>query len=418
MASRLSSCVKAAIAAVFVSGCSSGSGDDGPLGVDGSSAIVVLTRACTPDSCSHYLSAIDELPADGVLDRSRALEFGNVQGSVHGDAVYIFDFDGQTVQRFRLNPSAVLEAGPILSFQGLGLGFVAGILNAWAAPDRAFLLDPGTGQLVTWNPIEMTIVAATPVPEEFLERDGFRADFAWPSVIGGRVYYDAYWFDFDSYAGSTRAGTLSFDASVDQPELTLLEDERCGGTSSSAPFADPEGRVHVVGDGVGGLYTLFGAAADGACSLRVGQAGNGFEPEYALQLLGGQALALSAAWSLDGGAALLANVWMPSSPPELPLGPLDIETYWSSREFGWIIIDTATGETRPVNGIPLAGSGNLTPLALDGVRHVQMYPPAPEGVDPEASLYAVLPDGSAELVLRGGPAGDFEMIGRIAVPAE
>ena len=119
-------------------------------------------------------------------------------------------------------------------------------------------------------------------------------------------------------------------------------------------------------------------------------------------------------WARHHDDALLANVWMPSTPPL----PLDVEGYFSSSEFGWIIIDTETGETRPVDGIPLAGSGNLTPLSLDGVRHVQIYPPGPEGVDPEASLYAVQPDGTAQLVLRGGPAGDFEMIGRISVPVE
>jgi hypothetical protein len=415
MRGTFTSFVPGTLASVLAFGCSSSPSDDGPLQVEGPSAVVVLTRACTPDACSHYLSAVDQLPADGVLDRRQALEFGDVQGSVHGDAVYIFDFTDQTVQRFRLNPSSELEAGPILSFQGLGLGFVAGILNAWGAPDRAFLLDPSSGQVVTWDPIEMIIVATTPIPEEFLERDGFRADFTWPAVIDDRVYYNAYWFDFEGYAGSTRAGTLSFDARSDQPELTLLEEERCGGSSSSAPFASPDGRVHVVGDGVGGLFTVVGAGSGGACALRVALSGTGFDPGYALDLIGGDALALSGAWSLDGGAALLANVWMPSTPPALPL---DVEQYWSSSEFGWLIIDTETGETRRVDGIPLAGAGNLTPLSLDGVRHVQIYPPGREGVDPEASLYAVQPDGSAQLVLRGGPAGDFEMIGRISVPVE
>jgi hypothetical protein len=404
-----------AFAAALALGCSSSPASEGPPTVDGPSAVVVLTRACAPDSCNHYLSVLDQLPADGVVDRSRALEFGDVQGSVHNDAVYLFDFDSGTVQRFRLSPSSELEAGPILSFRGLGVGFVAGILNAWAAPNRAFLLDPSSGQIVTWDPVEMAIVATTSIPAEFLERDGLRTDFAWPAVIDDVVYYDAYWFDFEQYAGSARAGTLRFDAGSDQPELTLLEEERCGGISSSAPFAGPDGRVHVVGDGVGGLLTLLGIVSDPACALRVGPTGTGFDRDYALELLGERALTLSAAWSLDGGAALLANAWMPSTPAALPVA---LEEYWTSTEFGWMIIDTQTGAARPVDGIPLAGAGNLTPLSLDGVRHVQIYPPAPDGMYPEAILYAVRSDGSAEPVLRGGPAGDFEMIGRISVPVE
>jgi len=315
-----------------------------------------------------------------------------------------------------MNASAELEPGPTLSFQGLGLGFVAGILNAWASPERAFLLDPGSAQIVTWNPSTMELVTTTPIPEAFLEREGKAADFTWPSVIDGRVYYDAYWFDFETYEGYAGAGTLRFDGAEDTPQLSLLEDERCGGSSSSAAFADPDGRVHVVGDGVGGLFTVLGASAEGACALRVDAATTSFEPDYALALSGAGAPALSAAWSLDDGASLIANVWMPSDPPALPLS--DPDAYWSSSEFGWVLIDTATGEMSPVEGLPLAGSGNLTPLSLDGVRHVQIYPPGEEGVDPEAVLYSVAVDGSVAPVLRGGPAGDFEMIGRVAVPTE
>lgn len=196
--------------------------------------------------------------------------------------------------------------------------------------------------------------------------------------------------------------------------VSLLEEARCGGSSSSAPFATPDGRVHIVGDGVGGLFQVLQAGAPGACALRENISHTAFDAEYALDLLGGS-LALSAGWSLDGGAALLANVWQPSSPPALPLAAVD--GYWSSSEFGWVLIDTDTGQARPVSGIPLAGSGNLTPLSLDGVRHVQIYPPGEEGVAPEAILYAVHADGSTEQVLRGGPAGDFEMLGHIAVPA-
>lgn len=404
------------LALALGAGCSSSDGSEGAPAVEGESAIVVLTRACTPDSCSHYLNVLDELPADGVLDRSQALEFGDVQGSVHGNAVYLFDFAAQTVQRFALNSSAQLEAGLTLSFQGLGLDFVAGILNAWAAPNRAFLLDPGSAQLVTWDPLAMELVATTPIPSSFLERDGYRADFAWPAVIDGRVYYDTYWFDFEQQQGSARAGALSFDATSDQPELTLLEEERCGGSSSSAPFATPDGRVHIVGDGVGGLLQVLRGGAQSVCALREADSRTAFDPDYALDLLGGPSLALSAAWSLDGGSALLANVWQPSTPPALPLA--EVDGYWSSTEFGWVLIDTASGQTQPVPGIPLAGSGNLTPLSLDGVRHVQIYPPGEAGVDPEALLYAVHGDGSTEQVLRGGPAGDFEMIGRIDVPSQ
>jgi hypothetical protein len=406
------------LSVILTVACGEGEGPSGPLRTDEESAIVVLTRACTPDSCNHYLNVLSSLPESGELDRSEALEFGDVQGSVFDNAVYLFEFENQRVRRFALNALGELEPGPTLSFLGLGLTGVWGILNAWASPTRAFLLDPVSGQIVTWNPSEMSILDTTEIPASFLARDGRAADFTWPSVIDSRVYYNANWYDWDNHESSSGTALLTFDATTDTPEPRLLEDERCAAASTVAPFAGGEGVVYAIGDGMAGEVAVLGSGEPAQCALRTLDADGSFESGYQLDLTEtSDGLALSAAWSLPETSAMIAKVWTPSNVAALPLS--DPDPFFESTEFSWVIMDMATAEVRPVSGIPLGGWGNQTPLELDGVRYVQNYPPKEaDDAYPEAFLYEVHENGSSELVLRGGSSGDFEMLGRIHRPLD
>jgi hypothetical protein len=69
-------------------------------------------------------------------------------------------------------------------------------------------------------------------------------------------------------------------------------------------------------------------------------------------------------------------VWPNGSPAptmaELSANP---DVFWSFQTLQHMIIDTAKGTSKPVLAIPLAGAGNLTPLSMDGVNHLQIYPP-------------------------------------------
>jgi hypothetical protein len=401
----------ALIACLIGAGC--GSSGREALPISGDSAVVTLIRTCSPESCNHYLNVLPELPEDGNLDRSQAIELGDAQGSVFNNAVYIFEYESQTVQRFALDEQGALQAGPRISFQGLGIVGVSGILNAWASPERAFLLDPISAQIVTWNPTEMLVVTATPIPGAFLSRDGLNAEFSWPNVVNGRVLFNVNWFNWDTNQGHPSLALLSFDANGDTPEPVLLEDERCAGASTVAPFGGADERLYAIGDGMGGVMTLSTAGDSGPCALRAVQGAAQFDPDYRLDLSAGVGVqAFGAGWPLPGGDALVAKVWTPAQAPQLPLTNLD--EFFESTEFSWALVDLATGATRRIEDIPAGGWGNLTPLELDGVRYVQNYPPKDaDDAYPEATLYAVQADGSATAVLRGGSSGDFEMLGRL-----
>jgi hypothetical protein len=98
----------------------------------------VLTRVCGPEDCEHHLNAFAELPLDGVIDRSRGVELGDVEGKVFGDAIFVFDAE-------------------------------ASIVTRWTVGDD---LEPRRGATMSF---------------------GMPAVFRWPQVIGGRAYFAASW---------------------------------------------------------------------------------------------------------------------------------------------------------------------------------------------------------------------------------
>jgi hypothetical protein len=65
---------------------------------------------------------------------------------------------------------------------------------------------------------------------------------------------------------------LTFSSADAEPRLEVLEDDRCGITSSVAPVADEAGNVYFAGDwylGLNQIGVATGQAATPACLLRV-----------------------------------------------------------------------------------------------------------------------------------------------------
>jgi hypothetical protein len=196
----------------------------------------------------------------------------------------------------------------------------------------------------------------------------------------------------------------------------VLEDDRCGITSSVAPFADERGDVYFAGDWYIGLQQIgvsSGQAATPACLLRVAGDTGRVDPAFYVDLLrAADARALTGAFYLGEGRWLM-NVWPNSVPPP---SAADIDAnpdfYLGARSFEYVVIvDLNTGTRIPVSGIARGGYGGLTPMYLDGLPLIQTF----GGDDPEtgAVLYQVRPTGEARRVLQAGPNGDIEFVGRL-----
>lgn len=378
--------------------------------------LMVMDRVCTPDACSHYMYFMRELPGDGVLDRSRGIELGDTQGAVYQGFAYVFDRQNGVVTRWSVDDDLVARREQSVSFQGTGLTQIDATANVFVSPTRAFLLDSSAGLLVTWNPSAMEIVATTTLPDTVLFRDNIPLYAIWPTEARGRVYYSASWYDVESRRGHESAALLSFPSDVDRPRVEVLEDARCGITASVAPFADERGDVYFAGDWFSGLNQIgvvAGQAASPACLLRVGAAG-AVEPEFYVDLLrAADARAVTSAFYLGEGRWLL-NVWPSSVPPPTPAELAeDPDAYLGARNFEYVVIvDLQSGTRRPVSGLSRGSYGGLTPMYLDGVPLIQLFP-TQGGEQTGALLYAVAPDGAARRLLQAGPNGDFELVARL-----
>jgi hypothetical protein len=401
---------------------SPGAPDDGetpppeePPAEDG--VITVMSRVCTPEGCNHYLYAMRELPADGKLERSQGIELGDTQGAVYDGELYVFDREDQSITRWTLDDTTTLRSGASISLQGTGVTQLDAISNVFVSAERAFALDSGAGVVVTWNPSAMEIVATTALPDAILRRDDAAFFGYWPIVANDRVYYAASWYDYESRSGYEKAALLSFASDQDQPRLETIEDERCGITSSVAPYADERGDVYFAGDWYIGL-NLIGVpeaqrAPNPACLLRVSAGTGAVDPDYYVDLLeAADARAVTSAIYL-GDDKWLANIWPRSVPaPSEAEIAADPELYFAAKSFEYIVIvDLESGTRIPVSGLERGQYGGLTPMFMDGVPYLQMFPE--NYAETGALLYEMKATGEARRVLEAGANGDFELIARL-----
>jgi hypothetical protein len=108
------------------------------------------------------------------------------------------------------------------------------------------------------------------------------------------------------------------------------------------------------------------------------------------------------------------NVW-PNSVPPLSVAEIEAEpdAYFGAASFEYVVIvDLRNGTRIPVSGLSRGSYGGLTPMYLDGVPLVQLFPNQGGG-ETGALLYAVDAGGEARRLLQAGSNGDFEFVGRL-----
>jgi len=396
-----------------------GSGSSGSSGDDPSSAttpaIAVLTRTCGPDTCLTYLNvydSVDAMKAAGSVDKSASIELPYSQGRTHEGSIYLFSRGEQPeVTRWSIAEDLSASQAETVSFANTGTQVFCEICNVFASDELAFHLDSLGGVLVAWNPATMQIVGRTDIPESVITRDigGGFSEVLWPRAFGGRAFYTAGWFNVDAATIYDRASLITFDATDPTPEITAIEDDRCGGSWAMAPFEDGSGNVYAMGEWYAGRYQVgvLDPVTTPACLLRVNPGASEFDPDYYVDLLTAlDAQAIRGAFAMADGHLLL-NI-LPNDAP--PVTAADImaepEAYGLREDFRYVVLNVETLEVTPVSLEP-AAAGSATPLVIDDRTFIQRYEAA------SATLYEVRTDGSAEKILEAGSGSDFDMIGRV-----
>lgn len=404
--------------------CLLGCGDDATPGTPGAGAdggaggsrpsdesrLIVVTERESPEVSLQYLHVMDDWPADGELSYQNAVELGEfVNVHAMGNAVFVHQPEDATVRKLVVEPDGSIGTDVTISFAGYGVtGFSGDMI--YASPARAFLLDEASGLMVAWNPESMEITGSVDLPEEALARGGLAAQISRGIAVDGEAFVGASWRDWDtlSYYDVTAVGT--FDATAAEPQLRIIEDDRCASTVTP-PFVGTDGYVYVVSDAALGFDAIANPTRTekALCVLRIAPGTGEFDADYLVDLrevLGSPGF--YAAHPMKDGK-LLVNLWAPDVNVDSVADPKDSGWYWAYPPyFEYAIVDLAEGTSTPVTDIPRASVQWSITLRENDNTYVQTYRD-----DTGSDVHRVDPDGTVTHVLSNPASADVQYLARI-----
>jgi hypothetical protein len=268
---------------------------------------VGATRVFSADSSIGYLFAVPSLGADAEVDLSRAVELNDawVFGK-DGPDFYTATIFEPTIKAWHVNPDGSFVEGPTVSFVNEG---VTGTYTAASVPlfseDKSYFVDPGSLQVVVWNPRDMTFIETIPLPAP--ELAGF-SPLAELTVRGDRVLVSIFMQSEDNTRTGDFVRLIAIDPATDEI-VEQSDDVRCG--SFSPAGASGDGTIyyspwdyHTV------LRSVFGEGYGSAsCGLRVIPPAGSLDTAYEVDLsslVGGRP---AASMQLLGGDQALLHVW-------------------------------------------------------------------------------------------------------------
>jgi hypothetical protein len=280
----------------------------------------------------------------------------------------------------------------------------------YVSPTRAYFIDEVAGQIVTWDPGAMTVLGSVAIPEPALVRNGLVAQISRGIALEGQGFVASSWRDWDTLAYHDAAAIGIFDANAMEPELRIIEDERCASTVTT-PFDGGDGFVYLISDAALGFDALANPTRTekALCVLRMRPGAGEFDASFFVDLkdvLGSPGF--YAAHPMKEGK-LLVNLWAPTVELGTVATPGNPNWYWDYPPyFEYAIVDLAQGTSTPVLDIERAAVQWSITLRVDGDTFVQTYRD-----DEGSNLHRVEPDGSVVNVLSNGPGTDVQYLGRV-----
>lgn len=374
------------------------------------SPLVIVSEREGPDESLQYLHVLPDFPADRRLDVRNAVELGASVLTRAGDgAIWVYQPEGAVMQKYVVDAQLTIRADVKISFAAHGVSGYAPD-TVWVSPERAFLVDEASGQIILWNPRAMTIVRSTPMDPTFLQKNGLKLQLQQDAVVaGGRAWMSANWRDWDTYDHVPGAALAWFDTALDAPTLQFIHEDRCA-ASIDAPFVDEAGNVYVIGDGALGFDVIASPkkSALPQCVRRVLAGQTQFDPDFFLDV---QAASGSPGFRDShpmGMGKILLNLWAPSV-RVADYAMASPDWYWElNPTFEYVIVDANSKVATPVSGLPRAAAQFSTTLRVDGRNYVQSY-----RADNGAVVSQVGIDGRVVEVLELGAGTDIQYLGRL-----
>jgi len=188
------------------------------------------------DGVAGYVVGTAKLDAaELTLADSVEIAGGGMVHSAGDGRVFVGSFDSPVYTRYDVSPAGRLTESGRLSFANLGVASTGFSPNAvyFASPDRAYILE--TEQVIVWNPTDLAIVAAVPVPDQ--PRAGYRLNLGYTTFRrGAKLFWTMTWSNSQADTVLAETALVSFDLQTSAVAVTTRLG--CGGAAWGAEGVD------------------------------------------------------------------------------------------------------------------------------------------------------------------------------------
>ena len=354
-------------------GCNENDDGPGPNGGAEGPLYATFIRVDNPDGRINYVALTEDLEQGTEVDLTNALEvpgFSRRYAPEGGGFFAIGDGEDMTITRYTINENNEFVEENRISFAGQGVTQMHW-RNEFLSPTKAYYVDVTQGQIVVWNPEEMTITKTIMLPEQVADGyQGYNTSvgfFDFP-IVDNRMYIPLEWLNFNTKEGLEATGLVVVDTQTDQV-LSYTETEKAPAATNFV--VDTNGDIYF---GTSGYYLAHGFVKDGINRPNGGilcvKAGEmTFDESYYVSfssLTGNERTGVSLASAPGDGIAYttLLNEET-TSWSEI----VDFRSYISSSGWEKWKVNLRTGEAELEKGLPASGPGADTRL-IDGEPYV------------------------------------------------
>ncbi len=365
-------------AVLFLFGCSSSqsdarSGSPNDAGTEGDASPVsdaapvedplylVHSAIQNSEGRTNYFTLVDGLGAARKLEYSGSIEIPGRARLYAAEGIGFFasgDGEAVSITRFELGSDGALVAGAKLSLQAYGVTAMGAQAVHFVSATKAYYKDDGQAQVIVWNPAEMTIEKAIPLPGELVKAGYLTSVSQWAGRDGEAYFAVGHTTkEYDRVLPGT--SLVRFDTATDA--MTVTRDERCRGLGKTARVGDTLYFFSDVINGFGhAVYPGDGGQQD--CMLRISKGNAAFDADWVGSIASaiGDRIGTVATVSPDGEA--WAQV---IDPAVMPTAPGTTYSQWYAGGWSWwhLKLDTlsdaeqAPGEAGAYSGFIIGAGG-------------------------------------------------------------
>lgn len=393
----------ALVCGLLALGCSSDSEpvEKGSSTARGDSAIAYALMIRNPEGFTDYLMASEEVPT-GTLDTSRGLELPGGNYYTDDSAVYYWNFEKSSVQRYVVNRSLEIVLDGELSMSAY-----TGGTPVFFSATEAYFIDVSDGLLIKFNPEAMELTGEIEVPE--LVRDGLVGNVNRAVKVGDRILATIVYTDPDfTRAAEDSTVAIALEPASDQP-LQILRDERA--VSADGAFADDAGNFYAIADGGAGYFSLVQGQSVDPRLIRVKAGEKQVDPDYLLdlgELLG--AHTLNGLWPYRD-TKFVVQAWTGSADEVVTADDLDVKPGWE-----WFVVDAETEEFQKISELGHSTTSySLLRFVVDEQLYLQQYIVDAEDYNAaHVELYRLQANAKVEKVAES-TRGDMRVMTRVRI---